>query len=138
MKLTQYQQSVYSGLQCPYCKSETKVVSEKYIYGRSYKDRSMICCVNFPTCRSYVGTHEEDGSSLGRLANKTLRQFKNRAHEHFDKIWMEDYHTRSETYELLSEYLEIPVDYTHIGFFNEETCKKVIDWSIKTYKDLKN
>jgi len=126
MDLTPHQENVYSGKTCPYCNSTTKVVSEEFIYGRSYNNKSMICCVNFPKCDSYVGTHEEDGSSLGRLANSELRKYKKVCHDWFDKIWMDKHLTRNEAYEWLSDELEIPLDYTHIGFFNITTCKKVI------------
>lgn len=136
MQLTQYEQDVYSGQICPYCKSPTKVVSEEFIYGRSYKNRSIICCVNYPECDAYCGTHEEDGSSLGRLAKKPLRKAKNEAHRHFDRLWMEGYYERPEAYELLSEHLNIPVDYTHIGFFGVETCKKATEWAIQEYKEV--
>lgn len=129
MDLTPHQEAIYSGTKCPYCSSETKVVSEEFIYGRSYKNKSMICCVNFPKCDSYCGTHEEDGSSFGRLANKQLRQYKKVSHDAFDKIWMQKLLTRNEAYEWFSEELNIPLDYTHIGFFGIENCKKAITLS---------
>lgn len=135
-KLTPYQEDVYSGSICPYCKSETRVTTEKEVYGVKYKGRAIIVCKNFPHCNSYVGTDDE-GITLGRLANKTLRQYKKVAHDSFDKIWKEKHCERSELYEHMSNMLNIPVKYTHIGMFNEKTCKKVIDWANQVYKDLK-
>lgn len=128
MKLTPYQKDVYAAKICPYCKSKTKIISEKEIYGREYKGRKMIACVNFPKCDSYVGCDDE-GIALGRLADKELRNEKKRAHDHFDVIWRNNYMTRSETYAELSEFLNIPSQYTHIGMFNIDTCKKVQAWS---------
>ena len=95
----------------------------------------MICCVNFPKCDSYCGTHEEDGSSLGRLANSTLRQYKKVAHSWFDQIWRDQkLLKRSEAYKWLSDELGIPREMTHIGFFGIEYCKKVIKLSTEYLK----
>lgn len=136
MSLTPYQEDVYAGKICPYCKSETKRATETFIYGREYKGRMMICCKNFPHCDSYVGTHEDDGTALGRLADKSLRQYKKVTHDAFDRIWMEKHCERKEAYEHLSNALEIPFEYTHIGMFNIETCKKAIDWANQVFRDL--
>lgn len=138
MEISQKHKDILHGKICPYCNSETKVVSEEYIYGKSYKGRSVICCVNFPKCDSYVGTHEEDGSSLGRLANNELRQYKKRAHEWFDEIWRSEYKTRDEAYEWLSETLGTPAEYTHIGMFSIPTCKKVITECIYYLEQMKS
>ena len=134
MKLTPYQEDVYKGSICPYCKSATKSVTEEFIYGKKYKGKMMICCINFPTCDSYVGTHEKDSTALGRLANRELRQYKKVAHSHFDWIWKNEYEKRGFLYKELSDFLGIDAEYTHIGYFNIATCKKVIDWAIQRKK----
>ena len=125
-ELTPYQEDVFAGKICPYCKSETKRATETFVYGREYKGNMVICCINFPTCDSYVGTHKEDGTALGRLANKLLRQHKKVAHDWFDRLWREQWYDRDEAYDWLSEQIGTPRDYTHIGMFNIKTCKKVI------------
>jgi hypothetical protein len=89
---------------CPYCKSETKIVSETEIYGKEYKGRKMICCKNFPKCDSYVGTHDDE-TTLGRLANKLLRSRKKQAHFYFDKIWNEKLVDRNDLYDDLADFL---------------------------------
>ena len=125
--LTEHQELIYSGKICPYCDSETKKVTEEFIYNKTYSGNKMICCVNFPKCNSYCGTHKEDESSLGRLADSSLRQYKKVAHSCFDPIWKDHkVLSRKQAYSWLSEKLEIPVEYTHIGYFNIETCKRVI------------
>lgn len=127
--LTPYHKDVLSAKICPYCKSETRITTETEIYGKVYKGRAMICCKNFPKCDSYVGTHD-DGTTLGRLANKELRMWRKRAHDQFDKLWQNRDYNRDEVYENLSDELGIDLEYTHIGFFNIETCKKVIKWAM--------
>lgn len=138
MKLTAYQKDVYAGKICPYCKSKTKIITQKEVYGKTYNSkRLIIACTNWPQCDAIVGT-DEDKIALGRLANKELRQKKEEAHLHFDKLWKEKYLNRSELYKHLSEFLDIPAKYTHIGMFNVKTCQKVIDWSVEIYKELEN
>lgn len=136
MTLTPYHIDVLNGKICPYCKSSTKVLSEADVYGKTYRGRSVIACVNFPKCDSYVGTHD-DGAPLGRLANKALRIAKRNAHEHFDKLWREKLIDRDSAYENLSDHLKIDIEFTHIGMFNINTCKKVSDWSKIQYSQLK-
>lgn len=128
MVLTQSQEDIITARVCPYCKSSTRVVDEVFIYGRTYRDRLMICCKNFPQCDSYVGTHP-DGEPLGRLANRELRSWKKQAHEFFDKLWKENKLSRDKCYEDLADHLGIPDKYCHIGMFQKSTCIKVIAWA---------
>lgn len=113
---------------CPYCNSETVRTNETDIYGREYSGKDVVKCSNYPKCDSYVGCHKT-GEPLGRLANNELRQLKVRAHEFFDKLWKEDHYKRGYCYQMLSEDLGIPQEYTHIGMFSEQTLRKVILWS---------
>lgn len=136
MELTPKHKAIINAERCPYCNGTTKVVSEEFIYGRSYKGKSIICCSSFPRCDSFVGTHS-DGSALGRLANKELRKAKIEAHKYFDIIWKKNYMTRSEAYDWLSEELEIPIDYTHMGMFSVKTCKKVVEVCKELLKEKK-
>ena len=135
--LTPYQIDVFHGKICPYCKSGTKMLSELQVYGKTYNNRIIIACKNYPNCDSYVGTHE-NGMPLGRLAKQSLRVAKKEAHRHFDKIWKRRFMKRGELYELLSDYLGIPQDYTHIGMFSLQTCRDVKIWSQALYQRLKS
>ena len=134
--LTEYQKKILNAEICPYCKDKTTYTTELAIYGRSYKNRKMICCVNFPQCDSYVGTHDDE-TALGRLADSKLRALKYRVHVYFDKIWKEGLKDRSELYDDLSIFLNLPKELTHIGMFRERTCYKVNEWSTKLYFKLK-
>lgn len=137
MNLTPYQIDVINAKICPYCKSTTKIISETEVYGKEYKGRKIIACINFPNCDSYVGTHDT-GVALGRLADKNLRLAKKNAHFWFDKIWKGKYKSRDELYNELSLFLNIPKDYTHIGMFSIKTCSIVENWSREIYSELKN
>lgn len=136
MDLTPYQLDIINAKICPYCKSSTEVVSETDIYGREYKGRLMIRCRNYQICDAYVGCHK-DGTPLGRLARKELRNYKKEAHQNFDRLWKEKYLERSEAYEMLADHLGLADEYTHIGMFSIKTCKKVIEWSIDTFERIK-
>ena len=129
--LTAYHKDVFSAKICPCCKSGTKTVSEEFIYGKKFTGKTMICCVNYPSCDAYVGTHAEDGAPLGRLARKPLRMAKKEAHSYFDRIWLDQHMTRPEAYDWLCDELGIDRDHTHIGWFSIETCQKVVQLSKK-------
>lgn len=133
--MNEYFKKIYSAEVCPYCKSKTKQTSETDIYGRKYSGRMVVVCLNYPKCNSYVGCHK-DGKPLGRLANKELRKAKIDAHNSFDRLWKENLIERSELYKRLSEHLEIPIEYTHIGMFNVNTCKEVQRWANEIYNYL--
>jgi len=133
MELTDIQNKIINAEICPYCKSETKRVSQKEIYGRSYGKSKMIACVNFPDCDSYVGCHKT-GKPLGRLANRSLRDSKKKAHYFFDKLWKEKGLDRGHCYLRLSIVLGLKQEHTHIGMFSEKTCDKVIKWAKEQLK----
>jgi len=128
MELTTYQKDVISAKICPYCNGKTKVVKEKFIYGKTYKGKSIICCENFPKCDAFVGTHA-NGEPLGRLANKDLRKAKIEAHKYFDILWQKHGIDRTDLYSMLSEHLKLPKELTHIGMFQKTTCQKVVQWA---------
>lgn len=129
--LTDLQKQILKGEICPYCKMATQFVDSSVIYGVSY---GMIYLCK--PCDAFCGVYKDSNISLGRLANKSLRNYKKLAHKHFDKIWKSGYTTRSELYEALSDFLKIPKEYTHIGMFGELTCQKVVDWSIETLNNF--
>jgi len=133
--ITDYHKQVFNADICPYCKSETVKDTETSIYGREYKGHGVFRCINYPKCDAYVGRHK-DGRPLGRLANKELRSKKKEAHSFFDRIWKEGKVKRKELYKMLSEDLNIPKEFTHIGMFNKKTCIKVIAWSKLKYSEL--
>lgn len=112
---------ILSGQKCPYCGGKTEYIDSAAIYGRSY---GMIYLCK--SCRAYVGCHEGTAQAKGRLANAELREWKKKAHYVFDPIWQSKKMWRKQAYQWLSEKMGIPTDYTHIGMFDVEECKKVI------------
>ncbi len=118
MQITEEYKLIVSAKICPYCKQEPIFVDSSVIYGKSYG--MIYFCKD---CDAYCGVHKDTNVPLGRLANKTLRELKKEAHKYFDEIWKSKKMNRSEAYKWLSEKLNLPIEYTHIGMFNEDLCK---------------
>lgn len=117
---------------CPYCNSKVTLESSVKVYGKDYG--LIYLCTQFPKCDSYVGTHKGTTKPLGRLADKQLRRYKNMAHSIFDHLWKTNKKfTRSQAYHWLSEQLQISGKDCHIGMFDIDMCKKVIEVCKKYY-----
>jgi hypothetical protein len=121
-----------TGKVCQYCDQKTELLlSSKEIYMVDYGP-VYIC----RRCKAYVGCHksgENKGQSLGVVANKELRQWKMQAHKFFDALWqhkmksgIKKHEARKMAYQWVSEKLDIPPSYTHIGMFDIKTCKALI------------
>lgn len=132
IELTIEQSKIYAGVICPYCKGISEMIKSKEIYGKDY-GWLYIC----KPCDAYVGCHKNSKRPLGRLANKNLRKLKNEAHRYFDKIWKLKILDRTKAYNWLSEQLNIPFDYTHIGMFSEKTCRAVVEISKTILNDIR-
>jgi ribosomal protein L37AE/L43A len=119
--LTDIEKHKLKGMVCPYCNQKTKL----------FKDSSVVYSKNFGPiwaclpCKAWVGCHPGTNKPLGRIATKALRELKIEAHKYFDRIYTYKIMRRSAAYKWLSGELRIPKKYTHIGMFNEQTCKKV-------------
>lgn len=107
---------------CPYCKKPPVYVDSKEIYGVSHG--MMFLC---RPCKAYCGVHPNTNIPLGRLANKSLREWRIKAHAAFDPLFKSNYMTRPEAYAWLSFNLKLPIIVTHIGMFGVDTCKKVVE-----------
>lgn len=110
---------------CPYCGQDTIFTDSKIIYDKSYG--MVYTCANYPFCDAYVGVHKGTKTALGRLANRELRELKKQAHLLFDELWKSKRMSRKHAYKWLSEQLKIPVQDTHIGYFDIGNTKKVIN-----------
>ena len=109
---------------CPYCGSEAELVDSKIIYGRSYG--MIYLCSNYPACEALVGAHKQSLKPLGRLANAELRSLRKKAHRFFDPLWKSGRMPREKAYAWLGKQMGIPKKLTHIAYFDEEQCRKVI------------
>jgi len=118
---------------CPYCEREAKLVDSAVVYnGVSY---GMIWHC-YP-CDAYVGVHKNSKvfAPLGELAGPRVRRWRKEAHNAFDKLWRlkmardkcTQREARSAGYRWLSGELELDGKRCHIGKFDVDTCKKVVE-----------
>ena len=114
---TTSQRKVY----CPYDGERAEFVDSKVVYGKSY---GMIW--RCPKCDARVGVHKGSDQPLGRLADKELRNMKQKVHGVFDKLWEEGM-SRSEAYKWLAIQMDITREECHIGMFNLDRCRQAIE-----------
>lgn len=115
---------IMQGKICPYCGADTEYVDSSCVYGSSY-GMIYIC----KPCDAYVGVHKGTDESLGRLANAELRKWKKATHSIFDVLWKERRMTRNQAYEWLADKLKIKREDCHIGMFDEDMCKRAIEFT---------
>jgi hypothetical protein len=122
---------------CPYCGGKAVFTTSKRVYGG--RDYGMIYLCE--PCWAYCGVHEGTAKPLGRLADVELRDWKKKAHAAFDPIWqarigtksstsgrvMKKAHARGSTYKRLAALLGIEGKDCHIGMFDVDRCKAVVD-----------
>lgn len=125
---------------CPYCGQPAPLVSglDVYPHRRDLWARKFYLCA---PCGAWVGCHpaadgngggQGDGTvPLGRLANAELRTAKQAAHAAFDPLWItvkgSRRKARRKAYGWLALQLGLPVEQCHIGEFDLEQCRKVIE-----------
>ena len=113
---------------CRYCGSPVVYTSNAEIYGKEYGTGKCYLCRN---CRAFVGVYPGTDTPLGTLANEELREWRKEAHFWFDRIWKKPTRitTRYNAYGYLAKKMGLPREETHIGMFEIEQCKKVIEFS---------
>lgn len=110
---------------CRYCGGPVILTSNAEIYGREYGTGKCYLCRN---CNAYVGVHPGTIIPLGTLANKELREMRNKAHNEFDKLWKNKIiKSRYKAYCWLANEMNLKVKETHIGWFEKEQCMRVIE-----------
>jgi len=121
---------------CHYCGRDAEFVNSELVYGR---DLGMIYLCQ--PCNAWVGVHRGTDKPKGTLANKELRDWRKMAHAAFDPLWMrkleirrrqrgQDYkkvYARGSGYKWLREQMGLPKSNCHIGMFDVEQCKQVVE-----------
>lgn len=125
---------INSGKVCPYCGKLSELTDSAEIYGQSYGN--IYLC---RPCQAWVGVHKSTNQALGRLGTKELRALHREAHEWLDKMhqegiirqlipmYIQGVSDREKTYLWLAEQMGIQREYCHIGFFDEQQSRQVID-----------
>ena len=113
-------------IRCPYCNCFAVRTTGKNIYPHrpDLFAKTFYQCV---PCDAYVGCHPETDKPLGRLANAELRKAKMNAHAAFDPVWRSGKMNRSSAYKWLAEKMGIAPQNCHIGMFDVDECRAVIE-----------
>lgn len=119
---------------CDYCQAPAELVTGAVIYPTWPKlsDRKFWRC---EPCKAWVGCHGSGTAPLGRLANSELRLAKQAAHAAFDKLWQAKWRqdhcakhvARGAGYAWLAEQLGIEPAQCHIGMFDVDLCRRVVE-----------
>ena len=125
---------IIAGKICPYCNCTTVLVPGDIIYPHKtndqprpqYLDKFYYQCVE--NNDHYVGTYADNITSLGRIADAALRQWKNKGHLTFDPLWKTKklFRSQQEAYDWLSQKMNLPLAHTHFGMFTIEQCIEAI------------
>lgn len=111
---------------CDYCGKVAPLVTGREVYPH----RPDLYYKKFYQCRpcdAMVGVHEGTTNPLGRLANKELRMAKMEAHSAFDPMWKSGTYKRGQLYGWLANQLGIEKKDCHIGMFDEDMCRRVVE-----------
>jgi len=129
-------------VECPYCGRDAVLMDSRQVYSRSYGN--IWCCM---PCEAWVGVHKNSKSPpnkpLGRLANKELRGWKVRAHAVFNPLFerivartgCSKSYGRGRAYKWLASQLDIEMSECHIGMFDVDLCKRVVDICMREMAD---
>ena len=111
---------------CNYCDKPAERVTGNAIYPHrpDLFGKTFYRC---KPCDAYVGCHPGTTEPLGLLANHETRKWRQKAHAAFDPIWKTGRMNRKDAYRALSEALGICEDNCHIGRFEPEMCKRVLE-----------
>jgi zinc-finger-containing domain len=132
---------------CPYCGSGVKKATGLQVYGKrcrpEFENHFYWVCDQFPWCDAYVGCHAGTDEPLGRLADRELRSWKEKAHLFFDPLWKRKierlrqkkggyyegirHEARSAGYAWLANKMGLSLEDCHFGSFDIAQCKAAIE-----------
>lgn len=112
---------------CNYCQKPAQLVGGDTIYPHR-RDLYARKFYNCAPCGAWVGCHPGTTKPLGRLADAELRIAKQQAHAAFDPLWRSNVNMkRKDAYAWLAKQLGIERKRCHIGYFDVETCRRVVE-----------
>ena len=117
---------------CPYCGKTAELRKSSDIYPHSPQNYGLFwVCPG--ECDAYVGTHaiSKKHIPLGRLANKELRDWKQKAHAAFDPMWQQSHanyegFSRQQAYDWLTQQMGRSKQ-IHIGDCDVSECKQIVE-----------
>lgn len=110
-------------INCPYCGQQARCITSEQFYGRDFGSNIYEC----RSCDAYVTTHGRSLVPKGTLANAETREWRKKAHAAFDPIWKTGRMQRRAAYSWMQNVMEMTPEQAHIGMFDVESCKKLIE-----------
>lgn len=109
---------------CRYCNGQVRLVQNAVIYkGRSYGKWPYVYLCN--GCWAYIGLHPDTDIPLGTLANRALRDARNRTKAIFQNYLSDAGMSRTTAYRWLADQMGIEVSSCHFGWFEQSDCDRV-------------
>lgn len=114
---------------CRYCGGVIRCIPARKVYGKATNRLKMqgqwlYQCQNY---NARVGCHRDSKRPLGNVANEVLRLKRVETHQVFDAFWQRQGMTRTAAYKWLAERMELPEERAHIGGFEMDQCRKLVD-----------
>lgn len=112
---------------CIECDTDCDLVSGQAIYPHR-QDLYSLSFYLCPCCDAYVGCHKGTTQALGTACGPATRQARSKAHAAFDPLWRGKAakYTRTQAYQALGVFMELPAAECHIGMFDYDQCMQVI------------
>lgn len=110
---------------CPYCGRQATLRAATDVYGPRAANWQSDYVWQCAPCAALVSCHPGTIEPMGTLANAELRQWRRRAHDHFDTWRKRQGIRRSTAYRRLAKRMKLPDCRAHIAMFDVEQCKKV-------------
>jgi ssDNA-binding Zn-finger/Zn-ribbon topoisomerase 1 len=120
---------------CPQCGNPVVLRSADGVYKDNPNGTMVYACAKYPECDTYVRVFPGTKKAVGTLAGGKLRQLRQEAHRHFDRLHLSGIMSRKEAYEWLAVMLQAPLSQTHIGYLGEYYCQQVIEESSKLFEN---
>lgn len=115
---------------CPYCGAEVirAHVSECYLdTNKVNADYYIYMCSNYPECDAYIKENPKLKIPQGSLANKNLRELRQRAHYFFNQLYLYEDYKIKDAYMWLASEMNLDGRECHISLFDEAQCLKCIE-----------
>jgi len=97
-------------------------------YGKFYG------CDRYPECKGVHAAHQNSGKPMGIPANRETIEWRKKAHARFDPFVKKWFSNRREGYQFMQNMMGLSAREAHIGRFDIEKCKKLIEIIDRTEK----
>lgn len=115
-------------VKCPECGSPMLLKETTRWRTRDGQPRKFYGCSRYPGCKGTHGAHQ-DGTPLGKPADKETKEMRIKAHQVFDSLWKgrDARMYRKEAYNFMRQVMKMTKEEAHIANFDISQCKQLIE-----------